>query len=117
MKKLIKLNLKEAKYDTRLPNKLIGCSKFSSTMASKEQPLRSSKPIKVPSGVKKSTSMSCSYGLTYLNPKQGPVVQTHRNLATDKKIAQHSGQLMSDQTQGPGTSSEKLLKTYHVMDA
>jgi len=34
--KLIKLSLKEAKYDTRFPNKLIGCPNSSSTMASKE---------------------------------------------------------------------------------
>jgi len=36
MKKLIKLNLKEAKYATRFPNKLIGCPNSFSTMASKE---------------------------------------------------------------------------------
>lgn len=36
MKKPIKLSLKETKYDTRFPNKLIGCPSSSSTMASKE---------------------------------------------------------------------------------
>ncbi|KAH0702539.1 hypothetical protein KY285_016817 [Solanum tuberosum] len=36
MKKLIKLSLKEAIFDTRFPDKLIGCPSSSSTMASKE---------------------------------------------------------------------------------
>jgi len=46
MKKLVKLSLKEAKYDTRFPNKLIGCQSSSSTMASKEVKLSKTLSLK-----------------------------------------------------------------------
>ncbi|KAH0652369.1 hypothetical protein KY289_030047 [Solanum tuberosum] len=117
MKKLNKLSLKEAKYDTQFPDQLTELQikqTSKGTLVCQEmyikELLKRLNILEVKTMLKKGNVI-----MKFCKMEDQVADIFTKTLSKDQFVK--TGQLMSEQRYKPGSSSEKLLKKFHITDA